>query len=136
MYEELITALRTCVDKERGCSDCPYNQKCMNNTSGKHVAMVDAADAIERFIEVIQNHDFLERLIKPRWIPVTERLPDDLRDVQITVFWHGAWRTMYGYYDGSFWHLYAPMHTEVADVEVIGWMEKPAPMPLPEPPKE
>ena len=71
-----------------------------------------------------------------RWIPVTERLPNDRRDVQITVFWHDAWRTMYGYYDGAFWHLYAPMHTEVADVEVIGWMEKPAPMPLPEPPKE
>ena len=43
---------------------------------------------------------------------------------------------MYGYYDGAFWHLYAPMHTEVSDVEVIGWMEKPAPMPLPQPPKE
>ena len=72
----------------------------------------------------------------PRWIPVTERLPDDRRDVQITVFWHDAWRTMYGYYDGAYWHLYAPMHTEVADVYVIGWMEKPTPMPLPQPPKE
>jgi hypothetical protein len=80
--------------------------------------------------------DAIEELSKPRWIPVTERLPDDRRDVQITVFWHDAWRTMYGYYDGAYWHLYAPMHTEVADVYVIGWMEKPAPMPLPEPPKE
>ena len=78
----------------------------------------------------------IQYLIKPHWIPVTERLPEDRRDVQITVFWHDAWRTMYGYYDGDFWHLYAPMHTEVADVEVIAWMEKPAPMPLPEPPKE
>lgn len=122
MYENIVSALRTCVDKEKGCADCPYYHKCMN-TSGKHAAMVDAADAIAE-------------LSNPRWIPVTERLPDNRRDVQITVFWHDAWRTMYGYYDGAFWHLYAPGHTEVADVEVVGWMEKPVPMPLPEPQKE
>ena len=40
------------------------------------VVMEKAADAIEKLIEVIQNHDFLESLIKPRWIPVTKRLPE------------------------------------------------------------
>lgn len=34
-----------------------------------------AADAIEKLIEVIHNHDFLESLIKPRWIPATEQKP-------------------------------------------------------------
>ncbi len=113
--------------------------------------LLEAADAIEELIverrgteeavKVMQME--IDRLLASRtqkenveskWIPVTERLPEDKRDVQITVFWHGAWRTMYGYYDGAFWYLYAPMHTRVADVEVIGWTEKPAPMPLP--PKE
>lgn len=75
----------------------------------------------------------IEELSRPRWISVDERLPENRRDVQITVFWHDAWRTMYGYYDGAYWHLYAPMHTEVTDVEVIGWMEKPSPMSLPRP---
>lgn len=49
MYEELVIALRTCVDKDKGCSECPYYaKKCMYNTNGKHPAMVDAADAIEK----------------------------------------------------------------------------------------
>lgn len=39
------------------------------------VLVMEAADAIEKLIEVIQNHDFLESLIKPRWIPVTEQKP-------------------------------------------------------------
>ena len=126
--------------------------------------LVPAADAIEakdRLILTLQNemmaeaeshiaeakrlNEWIEKLANnlPKvdnkfgeWVSVTERLPDDRRDVQITVFWHDAWRTMYGYYDGAFWHLYAPMHTEVADVEVIGWMEKPAPMPFPKLPEE
>lgn len=127
MYENLIKRLRNCAsDTVEDCAGCPYiggynGTYCMNGL------ITEAADAIE----VLSKKEKTTQ-----WIPVTERLPDDRRDVQITVFWHDAWRTMYGYYDGAFWHLYAPMHTEVADVEVIGWMEKPAPMPLPEPPKE
>lgn len=46
MHDELITALRTCVDKDKDCPECPYYDRCMH-TSGKHAAMVDAADAIE-----------------------------------------------------------------------------------------
>lgn len=44
------------------------------------VLVMEAADAIEKLIEVIQNHDFLESLIKPHWVPVTERLPEEKRD--------------------------------------------------------
>lgn len=125
MYDELVKMLRTCEERDSciGCGvACPYiNTGLCDNKAGK------AADAIEALSEKEKT---------AQWIPVTERLPDDRRDVQITVFWHDAWRTMYGYYDGAFWHLYAPMHTEVADVEVIGWMEKPAPMLLPKPVKK
>ena len=32
---------------------------------------------LEELIGVIQNHDFLESLVKPRWVSVTERLPED-----------------------------------------------------------
>ena len=144
MYDELKERCRAC---SQGCiypSECSYFDKppfrCMRQL------LSEAADAIEELLPfkkqvekgmgLLDKADELLKAVKPRWIPVTERLPEDRRDVQITVFWHDAWRTMYGYYDGAFWHLYAPMHTEVADVEVIGWMEKPAPMPLPQPPKE
>jgi len=126
MYEELVKRLR---------EPCQY-ENC--------VLCKEAADAIEELNLIAESNErsaarwaeTAEKAVEqiPRWIPVTERLPDDRRDVQITVFWHDAWRTMYGYYDGAYWHLYAPMHTEVADVYVIGWMEKPTPMP--EPPEE
>lgn len=56
MYDELISALRTCVDKEKDCADCPYYHTCMNNTSGKHAAMVDAADAIEELETVVESY--------------------------------------------------------------------------------
>lgn len=64
MYEELITALRTCVDKEKGCDECPYYGKCMT-TVGKHAAMVDAADAIEELLQKEKFHAFLWNVINP-----------------------------------------------------------------------
>ena len=140
MYEELVKRLRVegeyadLVAYMHGIRPISPEDDAAKIASSWKELFAKAADAIEALMEVIQNYNFLESLIKPRWIPVTERLPDDRRDVQITVFWHDAWRTMYGYYDGAYWHLYAPMHTEVADVYVIGWMEKPTPMP--EPPEE
>lgn len=130
MYEELVKRLREESEIER------WLQPHSANETPK--LLDDAADAIEeleKFYQIMADAYEIE-VTKERWISVTEKLPEDKRDVQITVFWHDAWRTMYGYYDGEYWHLYAPMHTEVADVEVIGWMEKPSPMPLPEPPKE
>ena len=64
MYDELIKRLREAP------SDWPDAE-----------LHYEAADAIEKLIEVIQNHDFLESLIKPDWIPVTERLPEDYEQV-------------------------------------------------------
>lgn len=54
MYDELIMALRICVDEEKGCDECPYYEKCMT-TVGKHAAMVDAADAIEKLSTRVQS---------------------------------------------------------------------------------
>lgn len=61
MYEEQVKQLR---DK---ASKLDYDGWVDTAAS-----LEEAADTIEKLIEVIQNHDFLERLIKPRWIPVTE----------------------------------------------------------------
>lgn len=70
MYENLVKRLR---DK---ASALDYDGWVDTAAS-----LEEAADAIEKLIEVIQNHDFLESLVKPRWIPVTERLPDNKREV-------------------------------------------------------
>lgn len=89
MYEELITALRTCVDKEKGCDECPYYGKCMT-TVGKHAAMMDAADAIEelqagekKFLRNISTLETENENLKRarRWIPVTEKLPEEEESV-------------------------------------------------------
>lgn len=47
MYDELIIALQVCVDEKKGCIECPYQAKCLN-TAGKHAAIADAADALEK----------------------------------------------------------------------------------------
>lgn len=62
MDDKLIAALRTCVDKDKDCSECPYFERCMHNTSSKTIliVMVDAADAIEKLNKRI---DFLMNCI-------------------------------------------------------------------------
>lgn len=89
MYEELIKRLREAP------SDWPDAE-----------LHYEAADAIEKLIEVIQNHDFLESLIKPDWIPVTERLPEEKTDCLIFVvsgeFGQFSWISMAFFYNGVF----------------------------------
>lgn len=53
MYEALIKALRTCVDKDKDCSDCPYAEKCGADKTGRLVPMVDAAQALEDSIDSV-----------------------------------------------------------------------------------
>lgn len=92
----------------------------------------EAADAIEKLIEVIQNHDFLESLIKPDWIPVVERLPDAYEEVLLQFPNNQA----AGFCDrDGCWGIYSGdgFYTEVADNEPkpTHWAKK-----LPEPPEE
>lgn len=57
MYDELIKRLRYCGNAI-SCLHCPYWEEC-----GPKEDLMQAADAIEE-------------LSKPRWIPVTEKLPE------------------------------------------------------------
>ena len=69
MYEELVTNLRNCAE--------------LNSLSYyKRELMKQAADAIEK-------------LSKSRWIPVTERLPEENDDVLIYGEWTGVSSTKY-----------------------------------------
>lgn len=105
MYEELVNQLR---------NPWQYNGLIAELTDS-------AAEAIEELKLVAESNrrnaarwaETAEAAVEqlPRWIPTTERLPNNKREVQITVFWHDEWRTMYGYYDGAHWNLYIPMHT-------------------------
>ena len=122
MYEELVEALRLCVKYGKAEDALANAQK--------------AADAIEKLTEVIQNHDFLESLVKPRWIPVTERLPKgeinpnthDFEYVLCTTIWGDVRPFKYGKPIGRkeahFWN-----GAGYVDAYITHWQ------PLPEPPK-
>lgn len=65
MYEKQVKLLRYCAKAD--CTEC-----AVAGCPGPQRFLMEAADTIEKLIEVIQNHDFLESLIKPCWIPVTK----------------------------------------------------------------
>lgn len=90
-------------------------------------------DKDAKLVEVIQNHDFLESLMKPDWIPVTDRLPEksgnyltafeDRTAMAVNEFMHQRdWLTEEGReaHPNGKWYWGGVTH----------WME------LPEPPKE
>lgn len=153
MYEELIKALRGCV-LSKPCDACPYYDP--NGTTKECATMnIAAADAIEKLSMKLHGDEAaiagmkreIERMVvadKPRWIPVTEHLPeengryltvmhrtvdqqycnylfDDDTEVRITRYYQGEWKVPQ-YSQG--W-----INEAITDT-VTHWM------PLPEPPKE
>ena len=74
--KEIVQALRCCAEGE--CKDCAMHedtQRCQENLLDK------AAEAIERLTD--ENAALREKV--PRWIPVTERMPEEL--VLVNVVW-------------------------------------------------
>lgn len=108
MYDELVKQCRDCIDCL--CGECKYEhlQKpgnfvpCMNALLGETAdaieELIKLADAIPRVCEccigcemekknggcnnafVLSPKRAMQYLIKPQWIPVTERLPDSKKE--------------------------------------------------------
>ena len=127
MYEELIKALRHCANSS--CEHCAYlkqDENCFVKFCG---ILKEAADAIED----LENKLNLWRQDKiSRWIPVTERLPEehifvlirqDDNRIMIAERVDGDWWYRYFAYDVDRWD-------ENEQGTITHWM------PLPEPPKE
>ena len=113
--KELIELLRyTEVNGDRD----PQNY--VTNLCGSCYLCEQAADALER----------LEKQV-PKWIPVTERLPENREDVLVVAFWHERWNVQWGWYapNGKVWHIGL---MEETDYPVSYWMPLPQ---LPQPPK-
>ena len=131
MYEKLVESLRNCVADDNGCCfRCPEdcNGPCQENL------MKQAADAIEELqAQLMYSNDAAKKIAEkvPKWIPVTERLPDLYEDVQILFPNNQA----AGFYDGCGWCTYTgdTWYSMVGEEEVkpTHWAKK-----LPEPPKE
>ena len=87
MYDELVNALRVCADGEH-CIKCPKWELKLNagRNACEFAICTEAADAIEELQQIAGHYEesahdyfkdvcyYLERV--PKWIPVTERLPE------------------------------------------------------------
>ncbi len=52
----------------------------------------------------IDGEFFEEQEPKTEWIPVSERLPEDRREVLVTAYWHETYQVMMGsYYGNGLW---------------------------------
>lgn len=133
MYSDLVKRLRTMCPED-------YNN-LMDFTYGAGQAMAEAADAIEELSLVVESNErsaarWAETAGKaveqiPRWVSVTERLPDAYEDVLLQFPNNQA----AGFCDrDGCWGVYSGggFYTEVADNEPkpTHWAKK-----LPDPPK-
>lgn len=114
MYEELVKRLRNAA-----------NERCFIGCFGicNHCVIGEALN---------QAANAIEELSKPKWIPVTERLPDNI-DEEVLVCTEDYGKSGLGFatvavYDGSDWIECWERKTYLT--AVTNWM------PLPEPPKE
>lgn len=94
MYEELVKRLRNCASSTvEDCDGCPYTGG-YNGTYCMNGLVTEAADAIEELTKALERSKEYEAFWekeanealkkfqvavanKPRWIPVTERLPEN-----------------------------------------------------------
>lgn len=66
--------------------------------------------------------------LNPKWIPVTERLPEDRGDVLAVVFWHETWRVKMAWCipERNEWYVHVGF-ADRNDVLVSHWMPLPVP---------
>ena len=145
MYEELVKMLRVCGDSNNSCGNCPVLEDGSCPYGEWEFAaekyMLQAADAIEELDTLLDgvtaDNDALcetiERMKKPHWIPVTERLPD------CEALALNALKGSHGYHEYLLGYVGADSESDTGFrcesegeilMNVTHWM------PLPEPPKE
>ena len=95
--------------------------------------LAEAADRLENqnaHIAALQKEIEKLRRQVPRWIPVTERLPEDRSDVLVVAYWPERWGVYMGWCapERAAWSVHIGIGDR-NDVAVTHWM------PLPEPPE-
>lgn len=90
----------------------------------------DRIVAAEEYALVLKKEIEKLRAQLPRWIPVTERLPEDRSDVLVVAYWHERWGVYMGWCapERAAWSVHIGIGDR-SDIAVTHWM------PLPEPPE-
>lgn len=146
--EEIVKALR-CISTaggENACEHCSYwkeeevpeEERPIYGADTMHSCDVDrvgldGADLIERLTARCARYaeEIAVAQERTRWIPVTERLPEDRSNVLVVADWLGRW----GFYMGwcaperAEWRVHVGIRYR-SDVAVVYWM------PLPELPED
>lgn len=122
------------VNALREHADWWENGDMMDPLGGLEKDLFAAADRLENqnaHIAALQQEIEKLRGQVPRWIPVTERLPEDRSDVLVVAYWHERWGVYMGWCapERVAWSVHIGIGDR-SDIAVTHWM------PLPEPPKE
>ena len=123
--QELVNALRL---------KCGGGKKMERDVIGAmRTAFEQSADRIvaaEEYALVLKKEIEKLRAQLPRWIPVTERLPEDRSDVLVVAYWHERWGVYMGWCapERAAWSVHIGIGDR-SDIAVTHWM------PLPEPPE-
>lgn len=129
--EEIVKALRCCAEPGRDCEeDCPMNE--ISREPCREVLAPAAADLIEKLTDRCARYaeEIAVAQDRTRWIPVTERLPEDRSNVLVVAYWYERWGVYMGWCapERAEWSVHVGIGDR-SDVAVVYWM------PLPEPPE-
>ena len=121
------------VNALREHADWWENGDMMEPLGGLEKDLFAAADQLENqnaHIAALQQGIEKLRAQLPRWIPVTERLPEGRSDVLVVAYWRERWGVYMGWCapERAAWSVHIGIGDR-SDIAVTHWM------PLPEPPE-
>lgn len=136
MYEEQVKLFRYCAEAdctECAVAGCPGPQKFLKQAADVIEELIPFKKQVEKGMGLLDKADELLKAVKPRWIPVTEHLPEKN---QIVVVHEGKGTWDFGMFRGispsgnpEYWHWKKNTFKRVK-----WWMSKDGA--LLEPPKE